>query len=122
MKKIILAFLLLALLLPAVGCAAQEEKERVTVVAHHISHLSVCAGGDRWDGGGSGRAAGHRKRQLPPRLHPVHGGHEKAGESRPDCPERGGLEDFLSDALATSDAEVVDCSAGAELLETADCP
>ena len=28
-----------------------------------------------------------------------------------------GLEDFLSDALATSDAEVVDCSAGAELLE-----
>lgn len=33
MKKIILAFLLLALLLPAVGCAAQEEKERVTVVA-----------------------------------------------------------------------------------------
>ena len=28
-----------------------------------------------------------------------------------------GLEDFLSDALATSDAEVVDCSAGVELLE-----
>ena len=117
MKKIILAFLLLALLLPAVGCAAQEEKERVTVVATtypiYLFARAVTDGTEgvvveRLDTGSASCLHDYTLSMADMK---------KLERADLIALNGAGLEDFLSDALATSDAEVVDCSAGAELLE-----
>ena len=117
MKKIILAFLLLALLLPAVGCAAQEEKERVTVVATtypiYLFARAVTDGTEgvvveRLDTGSASCLHDYTLSMADMK---------KLERADLIALNGAGLEDFLSDALATSDAEVVDCSAGVELLE-----
>ncbi|GAA6392987.1 zinc ABC transporter substrate-binding protein ZnuA [Clostridiales bacterium] len=117
MKKIILAFLLLALFLPAVGCAAQEEKERVTVVATtypiYLFARAVTDGTEgvvveRLDTGSASCLHDYTLSMADMK---------KLERADLIALNGAGLEDFLSDALATSDAEVVDCSAGVELLE-----
>ena len=116
MKKIILAFLLLALLLPAVGCAAQEEKERVTVVATtypiYLFAQAVTDGTEgvvveRLDTGSASCLHDYTLSMADMK---------KLERADLIALNGAGLEDFMGDALAASDAAVIDCSEGIELL------
>ena len=117
MKKIVLSCLLLALLLPAAGCAAREEEGRVTVVATtypiYLFARAVTDGAEgvvveRLDTGSTSCLHDYTLSMADMK---------KLERADLIALNGAGLEDFLSDALAASDAEVVDCSAGVELLE-----
>ena len=119
MKKV-LSVLLAALLLTAGGCSAAqngEEESRLKVVAStyptYLFASAVCDGVDgvsveRLNTGETSCLHDYTLSVDDMRLL------EKADVI---ILNGAGLEDFMSDALATSSAQVIDCSGGVELLE-----
>ncbi len=119
MKKI-LSILLAACLLAAAGCSAPksgEEESRLTVVTStypvYLFASAVCDGVEgvtveRLNTGETSCLHDYTLSVDDMRML------EKADVV---VLNGSGLEDFMSDALATSSAQVIDCSAGVELLE-----
>lgn len=116
MKKPILIFLALALLLP--GCAPRTEDARLTVVCTtypiYLFASSIAEGVDgvsveRLDTGSASCLHDYTLSM---------GDMKKLERADVIALNGAGLEEFLEDALAASDAQVIDCSQGVELLES----
>ena len=116
MKQRILSLGLVLLLLLA-GCSAPEERaERTIVATTYPVYLFACAVTQGVDGVAVERLNTGETSCLHDYTLSVNDMKELA---RADVIAMNGadLEDFMEDALETSDAAVVDCSAGLELLE-----
>ena len=116
MKKTLLIFLLLALLLP--GCAPAREDARLTVVCTtypiYLFASSIAQGVDgvcveRLDTGSAGCLHDYTLSMRDMK---------KLERADVIALNGAGLEEFLEDALASSGAAVIDCSQGVELLES----
>ena len=119
MKKVI-SVLLIALLLTAGGCSAAqngEEESRLKVVAStYPTYLFASAVCDGVDGVSVERLNTGETSCLHDYTLSVDD-MRKLERADVIVLNGAGLEDFMSDALATSSAQVIDCSGGVELLE-----
>ena len=119
MKKV-LSVLLAALLLTAGGCSAAqngEEESRLKVVAStYPTYLFASAVCDGVDGVSVERLNTGETSCLHDYTLSVDD-MRKLERADVIVLNGAGLEDFMSDALATSSAQVIDCSGGVELLE-----